>query len=370
MDRLKSFGNSAGRTLSDIRVFSNTIEFPWWLGVAIIIIGIIVLSVKLSMDAKIPTLDNVAKREVWLKAGSNILSIINAANSTTPRQSMDSFLKEGTGGADASALVLKNIHIMTVNATGLLFPLPIVPTYEDGVFTPDAVKYAVMAGARAFVFDIWPSLHPMAGFAPVLQVNEEGSVWRTNSMNAMPLETALEPIITEIYGNNKFIDDFVVFYLRFRTEKRATYDKTATILAKYIDQYRLDMSFNSNNKRNTIPNMPMRDLKGQILVATNVMVDRESPLYEYINYGPMDPTDMMEYLPETMINADAQLIKNSFSFALEKPEKPAAGKNSWDIQGAHNKGINCIAVNVLQANDYISNNFGVYSYKLRNTNLR
>jgi hypothetical protein len=379
-----------GDAIRDIRLFNYKIDFPWWLAVAIIVFTIIILSTYFGLSRDLETQTTVLQRKNALMTAWNVGDIITeSSKEATKRKSFTEFQTYFNSTlTNQNQQVLANMQFMTANATGFFFPND-PANYKNGVFAVDAVRYAAKAGARAFVFDIWPSMFKKDKFAPVLQVNTPGSPWRIESMNVITFESVLRPLVQEIYEPvsgtlNPYKDDIVVFYLRFRGDPRPeTYDKTASALKKHIDQYRLPFQYSSNAKRLELPSTNPSDLKGSIIIATNKYMKDESPtLYEYINTGPTSSSDTIpiEYTPENIGVAVSDTVKSTFSFALQNPEDPTAGSNGWTdgINKANMLGVSCIAMNVFNNDQYRSTMFNTtnsgitkrYSYKIREAGTR
>jgi hypothetical protein len=277
------------------------------------------------------------------------------------RKSLQDFLKVAATTAPASDLLLANLYVCTVNAAGLFFPA------YDGIMSPEAVRFAAQRGARAFVFDIWPCLSPNGGFRPILQQVAEGSGWRRTTMNTLSFETALEPVVTEIYGpglsgTQAFQQDVVILYLRFHGAPRdQTYVAVADALQRFVEPYRLDMSYNAGRQRQRLIRSPVEELKGRVVIVSNHRA-AGTTLEEYINIRSEDGLPV-EYSSQDLATAVKARIKDTLSFAV--PEGGAWG-------AAQQMGIQCVALDLFNgAEEYLGPNmFGEYSYKLKPADLR
>jgi hypothetical protein len=359
--------------LNTVQRFESQIAFPMWVGIIFIVLFIIIFSVYLWLLRELPTPETIRKKGEKLFAASNLSDIISRSAN---RASFTGFLNSLGNEVAMDKRILGNIYFMTAATTGFFFPNN--SSGKDGVFSPEAARYAAKAGARAFVFEIWPNMDPLQKFEPVLQVVEEGSNWRRISLNSMPLRNAMEPIITEIYGSSidsKYIDDVAVIYLRFQgTPRDITFDKTAEILQEFIEPYRLDMSYNANRKKNTLPRTSLNDLKGRIIVATNIVIPKNTTLSEYINYGPTDASNStrVEFSSRDLTVANTDVIKNIFSFCINDIGVYDTETSQYGgIKQASKLGVNCIAENVFRK-DYIEKTeiFGTYSYAMLPESLR
>lgn len=274
-------------------------------------------------------------------------------------------------------LSFTNFYISTVNVTGFFFPA------TDGVFSPAAARLAVLAGARGFVFDIWPDLSPGARFAPSLQIIEPGSLWRRISLNFLPFSIILKAVINEaleVAGRPGYSDP-VVIYLRFRGKPRtSTYDATYAVLQDAIQQYRLDMSFNNCRGQDRLFRTPIRTLMRKVIVVSNTRAEG-TRLSDCINIGPADGFKQ-EYIPsETRdLSLDGRAtaiakIKQSITFVAPYSEIPTAESNDWDFIPAMDIGIQCIAMNFWNSTDrlkqYLSpEKFGKQSFLIKPPQLR
>ena len=278
---------------------------------------------------------------------------------------------------DKDQLSFTNFYISTVNATGFFFPA------TDGVFSPAAARLAVLAGARGFVFDIWPDLSPGARFAPSLQVVEAGSLWRRISLNSLPFSIILKAVINEaleVAGRPGYSDP-VVLYLRFRGKPRSsTYDATYAVLQEAIRQYRLDMSFNNCRGQDRLFRTPIRTLMRKVIIVSNTRAEGTS-LSDYITIGPADGFKQ-EYIPSEPrdLSLDGKVtaiekIKQTITFVAPYSEISTAESNDWDFMPAMDIGIQCIAMNFWNSTDrlkqYLSpEKFGRQSFLIKPPPLR
>lgn len=273
-----------------------------------------------------------------------------------------------------------NFYISTANASGIFLP------GEDGVVSEYAARAVVAAGARAFVFDIWPDLTPGGNFSPVLQIIESGSTWRRISLNSAPFVKILKTIMFEIFESSRpGFNDTVVLYLRFRgTPRRQTYDGVLAALQACIEPYRLDASFNNcrgqKGDSNRLFSTFMTSLFKKVVVVSNHLALGHG-LNDYINIGPEDGLKIEWGVNEAMgLNEQTKRraitdIQQNPAFVAPLSEDPATDKNNWRIDESMNVGIQYIAMNFFQKSDtldtYLSPaKFGRSSYILKPDALR
>jgi hypothetical protein len=283
-------------------------------------------------------------------------------------------------GIPDTHLSLTNFHISTANATGIFLP------GEDGVATEYAARAAVAAGARAFVFDIWPDLSPGGNFSPILQVVESGSKWRRISLNSVPFVRVLKSIMHEIFESGRSgYNDVVVIYLRFRgNPKRQTFDGTLSALQACIEPYRLDASFNNcrgqKGDTNRLFSTFITNLFKKVIVVSN-NVARGHGLNDYINIGPDDGIKLEWEIGDALgLNEQARTkaisdIQQNLTFVAPLSEDSKTDKNNWQFDESMKLGIHYIAMNFFKQSDYLSDyldtkKFGRSSYLLKPASLR
>ena len=280
-------------------------------------------------------------------------------------------------GVPDSQLVLTNFYVSTVNATGLFFPA------VDGVINPEAARMAVKAGARGFVFDLWPDLSPGAQFSPSVQVVESGSLWRRTSLNSQPFVSILKTLIQEALEiqERPGHEDPVFLYLRFRGKPRAaTFAATANALRAVIEQYRLDPMFNNRRGQERLFSMPITSLFKKVVIASNVVAEG-NPLSDYINVGPVDgiPLEYAVSRVKGLSDNDRTIairnIKQNLTWVAPFSEDPVAEANTWDVSGNQAIGVHFCAMNFWNMNDklkdyMIPTMFGKQSFALKPVPLR
>lgn len=351
----------------------------------LVIVGVIALySWYLDLRSRFETPDNIrAFTDTYRKDADKDGCITQAMVNRKSLLSYLQVLKEKDPNS-AQYLAFANFYISTVNASGLFYPR------VDGIVSPDAARLATQAGARAFVFDIWPDLRPGANFAPIIQVVESPSLWRRTTLNFFSFNEILNTIIRNIYlpsGSGPAManvgKDCVVLYLRFRgTPRQETYTGVAASLRDIIEPYRLDSSFYARTGEDRLFLTSITDLFSKVIVMSNDAATG-TPLEDYVNYlqrGPNATT--REWTPQTISNLTEAMkteyrgtFQKSLTVASPLPETDEAAFNSWDWTAAQALGIQYAGVNFFyrsdKLKDYLSaDNFGVYSYKMKPDNLR
>jgi hypothetical protein len=311
-------------------------------------------------------IQQVVKRE-RVKADAYVKQSVN-------RKDLPNYLREvQKQGVPASHMALTNFYVSTVNGAGLFYPA------EDGVISPVAAQLAVTAGVRGFVFDIWPDLTPGSNFGPILQVVEQGTLWRRVTLNAMSFATILNTIVNEVFLRTP--NDILYIYLRFRGSPRySTYEGTMNALRGNLEQYRLDASFNACRGQERLFKTPITQLFGKAIVLSN-MKARETPLADYINAAPMEgiridwtPRDISA-LTDTMRGEQKVKIQQNLSVVALPLEDPASENNAWDWKEGHALGVHMAAMNIWKKSANLDaymapNMFGTFSYKIKPEPLR
>ncbi len=322
-------------------------------------------------------------------AGKYLQNADKAGNYTyrmTNRSSLQDYLNVlKSQGVPAGHTALTNFYFSTVNATGFFYP------QIDGVYSPDAARLAVQAGARAFVFDIWPDTRPGANFMPILQIVEAPSLWRRVSLNALPFNTVLNTVVGTVFGNGinpvtrNGASDVVMIYLRFRgVPRRQTFDAVANALRDAMEQYRLDSSFYGCRGESRLWRTPITEFFTKVIISSNTRASG-TLLEEYINIlqkGALADNTDREWSPSSVANLTAAMqqekipqIQQSITFSSPLPDQKEAMSNNWNWRKAHELGIHCVGMNFFEPSDQLNEymgpgDFGVYSYKIKPENIR
>ena len=349
----------------------NPENFPVW-AVAVFFVLLVALFIwyvvksrlfENSTNIRRITKDNISLQKMYAEANPSRKSLRDYLNALREK------------GLDASYLCLTNFYVSTVNAAGLFYPS------VDGVISTEAGRIAALAGARCFVFDIWPDLTPGTNFSPILQTVEPGSQWRRTSLNALPFSTVLQATIQEAcqIDMRPGVDDPVFLYLRFHGKQReATYTATAQALNRVIEQYRLHSPFYACRGQDRLFSEPITNLFRKVIVISNVKASG-TLLADYINVGPRDGIQL-EYTKTqirsitTEMKRDAvRRIQQNLVFHAPAPEDPDAEANALALKEGQELGIHFIGMNFWNNNDALKAHtamFGTQSFALKPEPLR
>ena len=369
--------------------------FPFWGLLVVVVVTFVCFVIWLKYRKNYETPNNV--RDM---AAAQFLSAKEIINTQGNRYGLVKYLRpcENTSGAEATTcksddlfinpqdtqIVLSNFYFNTVRVPGCFFG-------DEPVFSPDAIRFACKGGARAFVFDIWPSLDGRGGFRPILQLVEEGSNWRRISMNFMEFETAVEAIVSEVYGGSvydadrKTDRDITLFYLRFQGIPRPqTYASVAATLAKHTQPYMLDPSFAYARGEDRLVKTSIRELQGKMLFFVNktkAELNSHQGFFSFMNMcAPAPESDVsaalmkLEYTPQDLKNLSTAdktrivgYIRSRITFLILPTYDPAVKTNEWDWKAALDVGIHCIPMNIFERENDRSKAyykiFSRYSYK-------
>jgi hypothetical protein len=300
------------------------------------------------------------------------------ALSNQKRIGLRAYLKTlAAAGVPAGQMSLTNFYVCAANAAGVFYPA------ANGVVSMEAGRAAVLAGARGFVFDIWPDLTPAANFAPSIQVVEAGSMWRRISLNQIPFAQVLKAIVQEAFeiaerpGN----EDPLFLYLRFRGQPRtATFNATANALSAILERYRLDASFNTCRGQDRVFSMPITDLFKKVIIFSNTMASN-TLLADYINVAPKAGVKVewgtyeARTISDDMKTDTVRAVQHNLTWIAPESESAEAEANSYDYKAAMDYGVQFTALNMWTKNDklekYLSPElFGVQSFALKPTDLR
>lgn len=355
-------------------------------GIPIIVLGIAVLAyvvaaVVCSFSFETPTnIGRISQKALvtWLSYGVK----------EGKRNSMKATLTAlSSQGVTADTMYLTNFYIQTANITGILFGNGGRP-----VASLDSIRFALVGGARAFVFDLWPDLAPGdAQRGPVLKTLEPGSAQRRTSYNSIPFASALSQLIYVAFQANyqSIVNDPIIIYLRFRTQpnskapRQDTMELAAKALQATIQPYRLDAAFNRCRAQDTIPILPLSVFAQKVIVVSNTN-GAGSSLADYINVAPKAGIPV-EYehtyynqiqpkgdnTPTDITNKTIMTMKQNLSFVAPYGEDPAAASNAWDVLGAQKIGVHCCAMNMDPAKmpPPIEKMFSVNSFVYKNPQL-
>lgn len=255
--------------------------------------------------------------------------------------------KQAATGIAADHMMLCNFYISTVNATGLYFPA------RGGVINPEAVRTAVLAGARGFVFDIYPDLLPAANFAPIVQVVEAGSNWRRISLNQASFASLLRPLIEEAFEipTRPGHEDPVLLYLRFRGKPRAaTFQGVADAIRGIAGAYRLDASYGGCRRAGSLGLTPISQLYKKLIVFSNI-ANSGTTFDEVVNATTTDGRPLEVAVADLKGQSEAartaliKTTKQNMVWVAPAAEGGEAEKNVVAFKEAQASGVQCVALN-------------------------
>ena len=365
-DTFKQLAAQTRKTTIDVVDYEN---FPLWGLVLVVLLAVV-------------TVYWWVHYRQFLETPQNISRIIRTNLKAANRYNQSNISRKGmielynsliSQGYKEENLGFTNFYVSTVNVAGIFLPA------VNGVVSVDAARMAVLGGARAFVFDLWPDLEPGGNFAPIVQVIEKGSLWRRTTLNALPFSVILNAIITEALriSTNPGNQDPVILYLRFRGKPRtATFNHTAKALQSSIIPYRMDISFNNCRAADRLFRVPINQLASKVIVVSNVR--GTGNFSEFVNFSVKDGINL-EYdasqlqlvTGDQAVEARKKIMMNP-TFIAPLSEDPLAESNDYDVTSAQALGIHFVAMNFFNNNKKLKsymNMFNKYSFALKPPNL-
>lgn len=323
-------------------------------------------------------------------ATSTVVSAMPNSNASiyskrmTDRKSLYDYL-QAIGSISSDQLALSNFYVMTANMGGAFVANSggTFPRIYNAAFSPVAIQYALQAGVRCLVFDIWPDISKGANLGPILQFGENDASLKTLSPYTLDLPSALQMVEKEGFSNsaNPASKDPLFLFLRFRgAPTNNTYSKTADAIAFALEPYRLANIFTSKTN-NPLFSTPISELFSKIIILSNKS-STGTRLDNYIN-NPVQPPQS-NYKPEeihSLANQDlitmrTKTSQNNILLCAPLPEDiDKSETNSWDWKEAQATGIQLCGINLwsMDANlgAYMDPSmFGTYSFAIKPDNLR
>jgi len=367
----KTWAKDRMQKLLEKQAASTNTNFPIYLTVIFVLLACGVFYYLYKASRVLETPDNIGRI-----ARDSISKNAHYSQNNPNRLGIREYLtKLRRSGVPENHLVFTNFYVSTVNAGGIFFPV------VDGVVSPEAVRAAILGGARCFVFDIWPDLSPGAGFGPVIQTVESGSLWRRMTINSLPFSYLLKVLIEEAFELNSRPGyyDPLILYLRFRgSPRKSTFNLTAQTLAALVEQYRLPNVFNRCRNQDALFSSPITDLFRKVIIASNVNAEGTS-LRDYINIGPKVGVKMEYTTNEARgLNAESiafskRIIQQNLTWVAPLSEDASAEGNSWDFKPSMDLGIMFCAMNFWDNNDKLKaymKMFGTQSFAIKPEPLR
>jgi hypothetical protein len=316
--------------------------FPFWGMLIVAVLAVIIISwwIRYRMFLETPyniasiLRDNMKAADHYNKSNLNRKGLPHLYNTLISK----GYAEENLG--------FTNFYVSTVNASGIFFPR------VNGIVSADAARLACVAGARAFVFDIWPDVEPGGRFGPTIQVIESGSMWRRTTLNALPFVYILQAIVREALQttSNPGYQDPLILYLRFRGNPRAsTFDQTADALASLITPYRLDLAFNNCRGADRLFKVPISQLFSKVIVVSNLRgVGR---FMDFVNFSIKDgikleyPAGQLQTISGDQASEAKKKILMNPTFVAPMSEDSLAESNDYSVPAAQALGIHFVAMN-------------------------
>lgn len=266
-----------------------------------------------------------------------------------------------------------NFYVFTANMAGLFTPS------LNGVYDPSALIFALRAGARGFVFDIYSGTKEQ-NYAPMLQVLQPGSSYKIQTMNQMHLALALQTLRKEGFENAALpnYQDPMVLYFRFRgTVITSTLALTAAAIRATLEDKRVSTSMNES-----IPITPIINFKNKFILFSN-MNNTKTAFDDYNNNKPGDGV-INSYAPDEIrgikkgSSSETTIINNTksvYCLCAPKPEEDKSNDNIWNTEAAIDSGVNMVGFNLFSYDNglisYLTDDqkFEIYSFYYKPNNL-
>lgn len=362
----KSIGSAAAASMEPGAV-------PWLFVVFLFVLGFSVLVYYLTTLNKMETPTNIRRIGMAATQAQKAYAISNPT-----RMGLREYLRQQTAnGLPAEQQMLCNFYVSTVTTAGLYFPA------RGGVISAEAVRTAVLAGARGFVFDVYPDLIPAANYAPIVQVVEAGSNWRRISLNQASFASLLRPLVEEAFEipTRPGHEDPILLYIRFRGKPRAaTFQGVADAIRGISGAYRLDASYGNCRRANTLGQTPLSQLFKKLIVFSN-KTSTGTGFDEVVNAGPADGRPLEVAVSDLKGQSDAsraalvKTTKQNVVWVAPTAEGGEAEKNNVAFKEAQASGIQCVALNFWNNEDTLraakaATMFGKSSFVMKPISLR
>lgn len=289
-----------------------------------------------------------------------------------PRKPVADYLRAGTGAEhflasrnprpaalpanfDSAYAVLGNLHVLGA-ARAYAFPFDAAGAPADPrqcLVSPDALQFAVLAGARAVDLDVWPD--PEGSGRPIVAVMDPASSWRRLSLNALPLRALLDALADAAFrggdATNPLRTDPLLLYLRFHGAPTPyTYERTAEALTAALGAHRLSAAaYGAKGGGDTgkLARMPVAAARGKVVLLARTPERFPPPprsaMAEWIN------AEVREVTPGAAALADATTADRDKSAraATENVERFAFGwcDEPEAATAAHSVGVHVAAMN-------------------------
>jgi hypothetical protein len=341
--------------------------------ICLVIIGVVVY-VKIMREQ--PSDANLA---ALVKKG--VTDAANYPKQMTTRKGLTDYLLS-IGHLPAEQLAFSNFHVMTANLGGYFSPV------TKAAFCKEAIQYAIQAGARCIVFDIWPNYNKGANKGPVLAVrqNDDSIEILGSSYYTMDLTTAFTEVRKWAFEDsaNPANRDPMILYLRFRGKPVSnTFTGTATALINVFQKnnHRLPDNYTLTDK-NPLYSTPINvDLPGKIIILSD-QPGTGTSFAQWVN-NPIPPANS-SFQRKTIAtpgevrglnssdqsSLDTTCTTNLMTCAPLAEDIATSESNSWDWKRAQDAGIQFCALNLWVQDDGLKAYldpavFGTYSFKIK-----
>ena len=361
------------RTVGSAAATAEPGVVPWLFAAFLLVLGVAGLIYYLTTLNKMETPANIRRLTQAATQAQKAYAISNPK-----RLGLRDYLRQQTAaGVPKEQQMLCNFYISTVTTAGLYFPA------SGGVISPEAVRTAVLAGARGFVFDVYPDLQPSANYAPIVQVVEAGSNWRRISLNQASFASLLRPLVEEAFEipTRPGHEDPVLLYIRFRGKPRAaTFQGVADAIRGIAGAYRLDASYGNCRRAGSLGQTPLSQLFKKLVVFSNKTATGTA-FDEVVNAGPADGRPLEVAVSDLKGQSDAartaliKTTKQNVVWVAPAAEGGEAEKNVVAFKEAQASGISCVALNFWNNEDTLRTAmapgmFGKASFAVKPVNLR
>jgi hypothetical protein len=345
---------------------------------AIVVIGLIVIAVFALLSA-MRTMQSLPSPEALAILTANALTtIIPYPKNMTSRKSLYDYL-QSIGTQPNSQMALCNFYVMTANLAGILPPI------KGAAVSSTAIQYALQAGARGLIFDIWADDNDF----PILQVGVgDDSIHKLSPYN-LDLLSALQMVQKEAFANsaNPANNDPLFLVFRFRGPKpsNAFYTNLANVLSQALEKHRLPLVFTKADSSNTLVHQPITEYYGKMIVISDHIAPVGNRWNEYINnpivpttpIGPISiPGEIRSLSKDNITTVQTTTSQKHILVCAPKPEDILNSEtNSWDWKDAHAAGIQLVAMNLWSNDDNLKSyldkaTFGTYSWLIKPLPLR
>jgi len=326
-----------------------------------------------------------------LPSPANLMMLVNIATTKaaiypkhmTSRKSLSDYLQNKVGTLPSDVLSLSNFHVMTANMAGFFSPV------NDAAYDSKAIQYALHAGARGLIFDIYPNTAKGTNMGPILQVRANDSSLQLLSPYSLDLLTALRTV--EKYGfadsANPANNDPLFLFFRFRGNPTMnTFNQTAEAISEALGQYRLPSTYSSTNA-NPLYSTPIDAFQNKMIVLSNYtgyLNGIKTGFADYVNNATStnDKNEIAIRTPgEVGALGDVDITKlqtntaqNNILTCAPLPEDIANSEsNEWNWKGAMNAGVQLCGINLwvmgTGLNAYLGPDiFGTHSFMIKPEN--